>query len=187
MDLAAFADMERLEDIVRKNDIEIPRERGYRLMSEQEPIPKEDYQEALDSVSVWVCEDLLTARPKYSIHANLHVYSSSTTKQAEKYVKDNEIQWDIIHGEFRKSLKFKIKQYKKRIQAQFDIFNKYAGRKDVIMVHARVGNYNWREFDCHKLVEPQPWFIEKVDDYFDRTYCDIYCRIKEEGNNDEGM
>ena len=23
----------------------------------------------------------------------------------------------------------------------------------------------------------KPWFIEKVDDYFDSTYCDIYVRI----------
>ena len=36
---------------------------------------------------------------------------------------------------------------------------------------------NWTYYDCHKDVATKPWFIEKVDDNFDCTYCDIYVKI----------
>lgn len=60
---------------------------------------------------------------------------------------------------------------------QIETFNKYVGEIDVIMVHARLGGSNWEFYDCQEL-EKQPWFIEKVDDSFDSTYCDIYIRLQ---------
>ena len=36
---------------------------------------------------------------------------------------------------------------------------------------------NWLAYDGDKISK-QPWFIEKVDDPYDDTYCDIYARIK---------
>lgn len=178
MDLAAYADMERLDEIVKKNGIEIPRERGYRLMSEQEKIPQEDYDEAVKDMSVWLCEQLIQAYPKYSVHYEWQVHSPITKRQIKKFIKDEEILWERIHGVFRKNLKYVIKKKTQAIKAQNDTFNKYVGRPDIIMVHARVGSDNWRYYDCHQKVEGKPWFIEKVDDYFDSTYCDIYCRIE---------
>ena len=115
MDLEAYTSIERLKSLAEKNNIKIPRLRGYRLMSKEEPI-KEDF----------------------------------TYSEAE--------------------------------DRQFSTFNKYVGRKDVLMVHARVGGDNWEFFDCHKTVATQPWFIEKVDDCFDNTYCDIYCKLSQEGD-----
>lgn len=55
-------------------------------------------------------------------------------------------------------------------------FNSYVGRDDVLYVHARIGGGNWETY--RDEVENQPWFIEKVDDAYDSTYCDIYCRIR---------
>jgi hypothetical protein len=92
--------------------------------------------------------------------------------------------WNKIHGKFRKNLKYAIKRKKKSINRQFSTFNKYVGRKDVLMVHARLGGNNWKYFDCDKTVATQPWFIEKVDDYYDNTYCDIYCKLSQEGANE---
>ena len=174
MDLYAYTNIERLENLAEKNNINIPRLRGYRLMSEEELI-KEDFSD----VEVDECERLLRARPLYKINALFHVYSTTTEKKKKKYIKDDKVLWNKIHGKFRKNLKYAIKRKKKAINRQFSTFNKYVGRKDVLMVHARVGGNNWRYYDCDKTVATQPWFLEKVDDYFDDTYCDIYCKLSE--------
>lgn len=63
-----------------------------------------------------------------------------------------------------------------RSYAMWKTFNKYCGRDDVLYIHARIGGGNWPSY--REEVENQPWFIEKVDDAFDSTYCDIYARIK---------
>lgn len=59
---------------------------------------------------------------------------------------------------------------------QYETFNKYVGRDDVLMVHARIGGGNWEYYGGPELAK-QPWFIEKVDDSYDNTYCDIYVQI----------
>lgn len=46
------------------------------------------------------------------------------------------------------------------------------------MVHARLGGANWKYYGG-PLMEMKPWFIEKVDDGMDNTYCDIYVKVKE--------
>ena len=177
MNLDAYMNIDRLEEIAQKNNIVIPRLRGYQLMSEEEPFPVENMEQLFKDVEVEKCEELITAMPLYAINSTCHRFDKNTDKKKEKYIKGNKVLWNNIHGKFRKNLKFAIKIQKKAIKNQFDTFNKYVGRKDIMMVHARVGGDNWEFFDCHKTVATQPWFIEKVDDCFDSTYCDIYVKI----------
>ena len=73
-------------------------------------------------------------------------------------------------------LKTAIHNDKKAYERQAEVFNKYVGRDDILYIHARIGGGNWSHY--YKDVVNQPWFIEKVDDGFDSTYCDIYARIK---------
>jgi hypothetical protein len=47
------------------------------------------------------------------------------------------------------------------------------------MIHARIGGNNWEYYDGDETVATKPWFLEKVDDEFDSTYCDIYVRFDE--------
>lgn len=117
MDIAAFAQIERIKSIAEKNGIEIPRLRGYRLMLEEGAMPEDKLDEAL-------------------------------------------------------------KSYGEDVKKQYKTYNKYCGRADVLYIHARIGGANW---DCYggREIEKQLWFIERVDDGFDNTYCDIYARIKE--------
>ena len=61
--------------------------------------------------------------------------------------------------------------------------DKYVGRKDVFCVHARIGGNNWNYYGGYKL-EKEPWFLERVDDYWDSTYCDIYVKIDKEIEED---
>ena len=118
-------------------------------------------------------------------------YSSRTDQIRKRYLlKESEgnsgIRWDRIHGKRRKKLKYAIKRRKRRVLAQFEAFNKSAGRSDVLYIHARIGGRNWETYGGKDL-EKQPWFLEKVNDHFDGTYCDIYAKIEDrhgDGNTD---
>lgn len=114
MDLYAYSQIEKLDDLAKKNGIVVPRLRGYRLMSEEEAMS----EEALESL---------------------------------------------------------IEEHGENSRDTFETFNKYSGRFDVLYIHARIGGGNW--LSCRNQVKNQPWFLEKVDDFYDNTYCDIYAKI----------
>ena len=78
-----------------------------------------------------------------------------------------------LHGKARKKYKLALKHARK----QYDIFNKYVG-KNVLYVHARVGGANWDFFGMDEITK-HPLYLERVDDYLDNTYCDIYFKLKE--------
>lgn len=78
-----------------------------------------------------------------------------------------------LHGKKRKMYKLILKRIKKR----YDIFNKYVG-KNVICAHAELGKANLNFYGRNKFTK-HPLYLERVDDYFDPTYCDIYFKIKE--------
>lgn len=94
----------------------------------------------------------------------------------EKIAKDNGIEVPRLRG-------YRLMKYEKpvnvsKMNKQREIWNKYAGRDDILYIHARIGGNNWPHY--HDQVDTKPWFLEKVDDSFDSTYCDIYAKIKEE-------
>lgn len=60
------------------------------------------------------------------------------------------------------------------------LFNSYVGRDDVLYIHARLGSTSWTDEKTKAEVTRQPWFLAKVDDSFDSSYCDIYARIGKE-------
>lgn len=76
---------------------------------------------------------------------------------------------------------------------QIDRFNHYVGQEGVYMIHARIGGTgegsNWEYFGGPEEVATQPWFLEKVDDNWDCTYCDIYVTTKyeREGEADDNQ
>lgn len=78
-----------------------------------------------------------------------------------------------LHGKRRKKYKLLLK----RVKRQINVFNKYVG-KNVLCVHARLGGENWACCGGSEL-EKHPLYLERVDDYFDSTYCDIYFKLKE--------
>ena len=187
MDLLAYTQIDDLSQIAKENNIEVPRLRGYRLMKNEKPISTEEIKEMMQECEIDVCKDLCCARPFWNLNSRCKEFSYRTECLCEYYlittVKENGdkeftgIRWDRIHGKKRKVLKFEIKKQKKRIQKQFEIWNKYAGQDRILYIHSRIGGYNWDYYDGNELSK-MPWFLEKVDDWFDRTYCDIYASIK---------
>lgn len=189
MDLFAYIQINDLGKIAKDNGIIIPRLRGYRLMKDEEPVSQEEINKIKKSCEIEIVEELCSSRPFWNPNAHCHEFSSYTDYLREFYlVKDKDedgrkiytdIRWNRIHGKKRKLLKFAIKKKKRAIQKQFDIWNKYVGQ-NVLYIHSRMGGGNWRNLsvaDKIKLTNA-PWFLDRVDDWWDNTYCDFYASIK---------
>ena len=181
MDLGAYVQIDTLESIMHENNISVPRLRGLRLMKNEQPCSWEDIRESGFNLGLFGCEQL--CENGFRLNACACILSSGTDKLKRKYlVYDNDhmpvdIRWENIHGKKRKLFKYVMKQALRRKQHQLEIYNKYCGRPDILYIHARIGGGNWPYY--HSEVDHQPWFIEKIDDAFDSTYCDIYARIQE--------
>lgn len=190
MDLLAYSQIDDLSQIAKDNGIDIPRLRGYRLMKDEVAITKEDIAAMKKRHAVEVARGLCTSKPFWSPNPYCHEYSIDTDYIKDYFlIKDKNdhsnykyigIRWDRIHGKKRKILKFEIKKANRKIDAQFDMWNKYAGKENVLYIHSRMGGNNWKWYDINKKKQllNQPWFLDRVDDYWDSTYCDFYALIK---------
>jgi len=172
MNLYAYSQIEDLDAIAKANGIEVPRLRGYLLMANED---KMDYEKMIEDMDVQCTEDLCVAEPTWNPKAHVSSYDEWTDYLTKYYCHDNKVRWDRIHGWKRRVLKTYIHNEKQKCKKQAEIFNKYVGRKDILYIHARIGGGNWSYY--HDKVDKQPWFIEKIDDAFDSTYCDIYAKI----------
>lgn len=189
MDLGAFAQIDDLESIANANNIKIPRLRGYRLMSNEDPIHI-DKSMKKSSIEINTAEYVLEAI--WDLNKGWRESSPTTDAYKRHYLNWHKedgriiydsIRWERIHGKHRKILKFEIKKSMKARIKQWKTFNKYVGREDVLMIHSRIGGNNWNYYGGPEL-EKEPWFLERVDDSYDSTYCDIYAKIKREEDNE---
>lgn len=186
MDLGAYIQIDALDEIAKKNGIEVPRLRGYRLMKVEKPVTREEIEQIKKSAAVEEAKELIEQPPFWYGSPTWYDYRKKLTAKREYYLTseiDEEgkqcftgIRWDRIHGKKRKVLKFTIKKTKNRIQKQFDVWNKYAGLDGILYIHARIGGENWLYYGDE--VSDKPWFLEKVDDWWDCTYCDIYANVE---------
>lgn len=195
MDLFAYAQISDLEEIMKKNGIEVPRLRGLRLMSEESAATAEDIKRVIESQKGWIFEQFCTSVPRFDPYSNMHEWSWNTDRIQKKFlikelVEETDfrgnpytrekivgIRWELIHGKPRKKLKYALKLSRREVLQSIQTFNKYVGRPDVLCIHARIGGRNWNAYGGPELSR-QPWFLEKADDYFDHTYCDIYAKIE---------
>lgn len=179
MNLSAYIQIEDLEEVAKANGIEVPRLRGYSLMKDEESVCIEDMFKNIH-LDGECARNLCQAQPFWNPNAISFELSSETDFYVKYFCKElphwkYEPRWDRIHGRMRKTLKTYIHNRKQKIKKQYETWNKYVGREDILYIHSRIGGGNW--FYYHSYVDTQPWFIEKVDDSFDSTYCDIYAKI----------
>lgn len=189
MDFGAYAQIDDLEHIMKDNNIDIPRLRGLRLMKDEKPLEKWEREEVIKEDILWNVQSLIRGCPKWDWNSCVTELSSKTDALCDYYLWYDvdeygyhnyvDIRWDVIHGKKRKACKYVIKKVKKRVKEQFDMWDKYAGRDDVLYIHARLGSGNWRYYDCDKIIKGQPWYLDHCEDHFDCTYVDIYAKIKE--------
>ena len=182
MDLFAYLNIPNLEEVAQKNGIVVPRLRGYTLMAEVEPVSRSEMLAEVYAACMYRIEDMCCSYPRFSINPAWSEYSLATKRNKNKYlIKDNDghtvgIRWNLLHGKRRKNVKYVMKKTRRKIERFYEVQNKYAGRADVLKVHARIGGGNWPYY--YQEVVDKSWFLEKVDDIYDSTYCDIFCRIE---------
>ena len=125
MDLYAYSQIDKLEKIAKENNIEVPRLRGYRLMSEEEKVSDETIAKEKKLCEVYVLKDLCSAYPNWSLNPIYHYLNNHTHYLYDKYcIKEYTeegrhnyvgIKWNRIHGKKRKILKYAIKKQKQAI------------------------------------------------------------------------
>lgn len=186
MDLYAYTQIDSFEGILKSTGVDIPRLRGLRLMAVENTLTDGEIMEAVAREQLYDAESLIRARPKWRVNSNLHSYGYETDKACLKLLEHDAdgnvtgIRWDRIHGKHRRSMKLVMHNAEKRVKKTLETFNRYAGREDVLCVHARIGGLNWTYYNKGGTISQSDAFIEKVDDSFDNTYCDIYLRIDPE-------
>lgn len=182
MDLFAYTQIEDLEEILKRQNINVPRLRGLRLMKDENIVSEEQMAEMIH-------DDILNIVCRIIEHGSLNCWSSwKDDTRNDILIRKNVVhewgierevvgyRWNKIHGKKRKWIKFEIKQTKKRVKKQYEMWNRYVGQ-DVLYVHSRCGGDNWNYFGANKLLI-HPDFLDRCDDYWDGTYCDIYFKIK---------
>lgn len=190
MDLGAYAQIEDLEHILEDNGIYIPRLRGLRLMKNETPVLKEELLDMARHEGLARCANLCQACPPFDWNSCVSELSNRTDSIIEYYLELPQyenglinhldpiaVRWDRVHGKKRKAFKYVIRKAKKDIFKQYDMWNKYCGRDDVLYIHCRLGAGNWNYYKGFEIIESKPWFLDKCEDYFDSTYLDIYAKI----------
>ena len=177
MDLYAYAQMADLEPIMEANGIkDIQRLRGLRLMQFEEPLNEKEIEKTIRSRLKYNLESLLAYDPRTGWYC--YCWRSDCLRDWFLY-KNGQPRWKRIHGKLRKAVKFEIKKTRKNVLKQYEMWNKYCGREDVLYIHTRTGGNNWNYYGCNKYLS-EPWYLDHVTDSFDSTYCDIYAKIDPE-------
>lgn len=176
MDFGAYVKIDDVSKIAEENGINIPRLRGYRLMVNEEPLPTDEIKKIEEFAEKGVYENMCSGVPAFSVNPLYYAFGEYTDRIIAKYIDEHgNLRWNLVHGKKRKNAKFAVKKIKRQVRKQYETFNKYVGREDVLYVHARIGGGNWKLY-CAEI-QNQSWFLEKVDDFYDDTYCDIYAKI----------
>lgn len=173
MDLGAYAQIEDLGNILTDNNIEIARLRGLRLMKDEEPVSDEDLKEMIADEQKHYAINWIKQRCDWcwSSSRDRHWHKSFIYgKDKNGYDKVIDVDFTKVHGKLRKHIKFAWKKIVKAYTAQYEMFNKYAG-KNVLYVHARQGGGNRTGYP---IDTKHPMYLSDVDDAWDSTYCDIY-------------
>ena len=144
----------RLAEIARKNGIDIPHLRGYRLMSEEIPFTEDEIAKACDE--------------GYWDEYRTFVY------RKRPWYRPRNARFDPDKRQLRRM----CRQHARDTHRQLEMFNKYAGRSDVLMIHARIGG-DWPTRGG-ALISMEKWFIDYCYDGADHTYCDLYAKITQE-------
>ena len=181
MDLGAYMQIDNLRDLAEANGIEVERLRGYRLMRDQKVLTDVEITEGIEYANNHAYEQLLKSVPPFAMNPVMFG-SDVPDRLAKKYLITNGegttigFHWEKLHGKKRKAAKYVVKRHIKRQQTQMNLWNLYAGREDVLYIHARLGSWNWSS-KIWKDYQGEIWFLAGCDDYFDPSYCDIYAKI----------
>lgn len=183
MDLGAYLQIGTLSGIAEANGIkEVARLRGYRLMRDEEPV---NIEEICKSREVEICEELCAM--KWNPKSPFMSYGGSTDPYFNKFIVNYDkkyekgtvmsINWDAMTDEEKDVLKAYIETRCADYKKQWELWNSFCGRDDVLYIHARQGTTNWSDTTFHDY-ENKPWYLDGCNDADDSSYCDMYAKIE---------
>ena len=182
MDLNAYIKINDLSGVAEANGIRIDRLRGYRLMCYEKPYSETEKQEAEQNARIFAYEHVLASEPPFTLNPRCYGWHDDISRHEKKYlITDRDghtigFRMELLHGKKRKALKYEVKRFLLIQQNQMALWNKYAGRDDVLYIHARLGSWNWSGVHWSSY-NKELWFLDGCDDFYDASYCDIYARI----------
>ena len=173
-------DLETFNSTFRKEFVESwgkdIRSWGFKPMSDKKLSNPEEIAKRKHEDAVQTLENLLVRYPAWSTRSHWSVYDWRSHLRREHYLTKDEhgdyngIRWDRIHGKHRKLLKYKLKKHSPEIDKQYNVWDKYAGREDVAYIYIKY-------YHLKDELYNQPWFLEKVYDYFEPTCCYVFVKI----------
>ena len=183
MDIGAYIQIETLSGIAEANGItDIARLRGYRLMRDETPV---DIDEICKSREVELCEEL--CEMEWDPHSKWMSYCDKTIALCKKFIINYDkkyekevvksINWDVMTEEEKNILKEYIETRQADYRKEWELWNSFCGRNDVLYIHARQGTTNWSDTTFHDY-EDKPWYLAGCNDAEDSSYCDMYAKIK---------
>ena len=195
MDLGANAQIDKLQAIAEASGIDVPSLRGYRLMGEEAPLSDEEIEEIIND-AVGTCWWLFSSNsdPEWYEHTwdeFVKGYRPQNVPPGQKYCypeqdDQKKVRKKKIHTT---SIFQEVGMVEAMVKRQYMLWNRYAGRGDVLYIHSRMGGdarvhqtyegeyARWNGFDARD----QPWYLDSCPDANDPTYCDIYARISAGG------
>ena len=181
MDLGAYVQIDNLQSILDANGIAVSRLRGFRLMKDETAYTAEEINKNIADAVCHSYDYALCSFPVGSLDPAWIESSDRTDRMLKRYTtyKDyrvTEVKWNKIHGKLRKAMKYHARHAAKRMSGSLAMWNKYAGRNDVIYIHAKLGSINWSGTTWKNLAR-EPWFLDGEDDPYDSAYCNIYAKI----------
>ena len=182
MDLGAYIQIEALESVAEANGIHVSRLRGYRLMRDQKAYTNDELTAGEKYARMHAYEQVLSSAPPFSLNPQCYGRNDKVRRREKKYlIKDSSghtvgFRINLLHGKRRKAVKYEVKRFVRMQRTQMSIWNRYAGREDVLYIHARLGSWNWSGVQWRGY-KKEVWFLDGCDDIYDPSYCDIYARI----------
>lgn len=178
MDLYAYSQIEYLKQILNKNNIEISRLRGLRLMKNEKLITSEEIEKIVKDTKL---ENAITWLKQKSWNCwcswkddNIHkAFIYKKVKKDDEDIFEKKIvaiDWSKVNRKDKNAIKLENRKDENRIRTNLNMFNSYVG-KDVLYVHARQGGGNRLYYP---IDTKHPMYLSDCDDWWDSTYCDIY-------------
>ena len=177
MDMDAYIQIDAIKPLVEQNNIKVDRVRGYRLMKDELPVNKESLDELIESIVLSRIDDFFSMRND-EVFGRVLCFDKEYEEKKQKYLnEDGTVKWDILDAETKKNIDIIQKEVREQVETQYNLWNKFAQKPDVLYIHAKLGSSNWSD-TYHKSYEEQPWYLGSCDDTYDAAYCDIYAKLE---------
>lgn len=179
----------QISDLFESCDCDLPAVRYVDWMGSREKYDPEQKKVWLTGTDFQALMRLCQATPCWNMYSDTITFDTKSKLLIKKYtcwvdrvmsngeiIPDSDVNWDVLHGEKRKKVKFLSKRIKKHIIKWINLFNTYAGREDVLCVTCKADGENWKELGGLEA-EQHPEFLARISDALSKGYSTVYLKL----------